>query len=92
MKKDQDLFNPAFINLDKKIKTSQNPGIESEPKEPKENKAEPGDENHFTDAMGDVTPLPGEKTRIIRPSGPHVKPSHPARTMNRKPWHTFPAW
>jgi DNA-nicking Smr family endonuclease len=78
MKKDKDLFNPAFKNLNKKIKTSPDSGIESEPKEPKENKAEPGDENHFTDAMADVTPLPGEKTRIIHPSGPHVKPSHPA--------------
>ena len=28
--------------------------------------------------MADVTPLPGEKTRIVRPSGPNVKPSHPA--------------
>jgi DNA-nicking Smr family endonuclease len=78
MKKDNDLFNPAFENLDKKLKTSQNLEIESKPKEPKEDKAERGDENHFTDAMADVTPLPGEKTRIVRPSGPHVKPSHPA--------------
>jgi len=78
MKKDNDLFNPAFKNLEKKIKTSQNLGIESEPKEPKEDKAERGDESNFTDAMADVTPLPGEKTRIVRPSGPHVKPSHPA--------------
>ena len=78
MKKDNDLFNPAFKNLEKKIKTSQNLGIESEPKEPYEDKAERGDENNFTDAMADVTPLPGEKTKIVRPSGPHVKPSHPA--------------
>jgi DNA-nicking Smr family endonuclease len=78
MKIDKDLFNPVFKNLNKKIKTSQNLGIESKPKEPKEDKAERGDENNFTDAMADVTPLPGEKTRIARPSGPHVMPSHPA--------------
>ena len=88
MKKDKDLFNPAFKNLDKKIKTSPNSGIESEPKEPNENNAKPGDENHFTDAMADVTPLPGEKMRIVRMSSLPIPP----RTMNRKPWHTSPAW
>jgi DNA-nicking Smr family endonuclease len=78
MKRDNDLFNPAFKNLDKKIKTKKKLGMSSKPKELKKGKDEHGDEDDFIDAMADVSPLPGEKTRIIRPSGPHVKPSHPA--------------
>ena len=84
MKKDNDLFNPAFRNLDKKIKTVQNQKIKSVPKELVKDKAQQGDKHHFIDAMADVTPLQGQKTRIVRPPGPHVKPSHPAPDDERE--------
>lgn len=84
MKKDNDLFNPAFRNLDKKIKTSQNQKMKSAPKEPEKENVQQSDEHHFIDAMADVTPLQGHKTKIIRPPGPNVKPSHPAPDDERE--------
>ncbi len=78
MKKENDIFNPAFGNLNKKIVTAQNRVEKSESKKPKEDKSEKGDKHDFLDAMADVTPFQDDKSRIIRPPGPHTEPSHPA--------------
>jgi len=78
MKKNKDIFNPAFGDLDKKIKKVRNKGQESERKKPQEDNVVQADEYDFLDAMADVTPLPGNKKRIIPPPGPHIKPAHPA--------------
>lgn len=84
MKKETDLFNPAFKNLDEKIKTARKSEKEPEPEAVKADRAERRDEQRFMDAMVDVTPLQGNKRRIIRPPGPHIKPSHPAPDDERE--------
>ncbi|MDB4444649.1 Smr/MutS family protein [bacterium] len=40
--------------------------------------AESDDNQYFLDAVSDVTPLPSQQTRVTRPPGPNIKPSHPA--------------
>jgi DNA-nicking Smr family endonuclease len=77
MKKEKDIFNPVFGDLDTKVNKARNKVEEPESKKPKEDKSVQGDEHDFLDAMVDVTPLQSDKTRIVRPSGPNIKPSHP---------------
>jgi DNA-nicking Smr family endonuclease len=78
MKKDDNIFNPVFSNLDQKIRKARDSVEDSMRKNQKAIESEPKVEDDFLAAMADVTPLQDQKTRIIRPAGPHVKPSHPA--------------
>ena len=78
IKKDNDIFNPSFRNLDKKIRKARDSAEDSIRKKPKVNGPEQGVEDDFLVAMADVTPLQDQKRRIIRPSGPNIRPSHPA--------------
>jgi len=86
MKKKKDLFNPAFQDLHEKIKSTQDEVNASEAEPPNIEVAgspsisgtEPDDKQYFLDAVSDVTPLPDQQTRVIRPPGPNVRPSHPA--------------
>ena len=77
-KKDDNIFNPGFRNLDQKIRKARDSVEDSMRKKQKAIESEPDVEDDFLAAMADVTPLQGQKTRIIRPVGPNVKPSHPA--------------
>ncbi len=76
MAKEEDLFNPAFKDLDLKIKQSQEAERESEP--PPMDEARPDDEQAFLEAMSDVTPLPENKRKILPTPGNHLRPAHPA--------------
>jgi len=78
MTKGEDLFNPAFKDLDQKLKGSQ--GTSPEPNSGETEIDEPAeDKDHFfLEAMSDVTPLPGNRSKIVRIPGNHIKPAHPA--------------
>jgi DNA-nicking Smr family endonuclease len=78
MKKDNDIFNPGFRNLDEKIQKVRDRAEDSMRKKPRERESTRGVEDDFLVAMADVTPLQDQKRRIVRPSGPNIKPSHPA--------------
>jgi DNA-nicking Smr family endonuclease len=75
-KKKQEPFNPAFQDLPFRIRASRKPSKDYPPTPPGKDK-EPEEINAFVEAMSDVTPLPRGKTRNIRNSGNHIKPSHP---------------
>ena len=77
-KKDDNIFNPGFSNLDQKLKKARDSVEDSMGKKQKAIESEHDVEDDFLAAMADVTPLQDQKTRIIRPAGPNVKPSHPA--------------
>jgi DNA-nicking Smr family endonuclease len=77
MAKEKDLFNPAFEDLDLKIKRSQETKRVSEPEQPRIDETKPDEEQSFQKAMSDVTPLPG-KRRIIPTPGSNIRPAHPA--------------
>ncbi len=83
MKKEKDPFNPAFKNLHLKIKSAPKPPKESE-KRRSETVDEQDDEGCFLEAMSDVSPLPGDKRKIIRERGANIRPSHPAPDDERK--------
>ena len=76
MAKKEDLFNPAFKDLDLKIKRSHKAQMESE--RPQTDEAKPDDEQSFLEAMSDVRPLPENKRKIVPTPGNHIKPAHPA--------------
>jgi DNA-nicking Smr family endonuclease len=76
MAKEEDLFNPAFKDLDLKIKRSQKAERESERHQIDE--AKPDDEQSFLEAMSDVTPLPENKKKIVPTPGGNIRPAHPA--------------
>ena len=76
MAKEEDLFNPAFKDLDLKIKRSQEAEKESE--QPPMDEAKPDDEQTFLEAMSDVTPLLENKKKIVPTPGNHIRPAHPA--------------
>jgi DNA-nicking Smr family endonuclease len=76
MAKKEDLFNPAFKDLDLKIKRSHKAQMESE--RPQTHEAKPDDEQSFLEAMSDVRPLPENKRKIVPTPGNHIKPAHPA--------------
>lgn len=77
MKKDNDLFNPAFKGLHSKIKSSQEAIEKSESDESKTEKPEQDENPSFLEAMSNVTPLPGNKTRVTRYHGTNTRPAHP---------------
>jgi DNA-nicking Smr family endonuclease len=78
MKKDNDIINPGFRNLDEKIQKARDRAEDSMRKKPRESESTRGVKDDFLVAMADVTPLQDQKRRIVRPSGPNIKPSHPA--------------
>ncbi len=78
MKKDDHIFNPGFKDLDQKIKQARDNVEDSMREKPKAIESDQEVEDDFLAAMADVIPLQEQKTRIIRPAGPNVKPSHPA--------------
>jgi len=78
MKKEEDLFNPAFKDLDRKLKRSQKAKKESESEQPPVDEAKPDDEKSFQEAMSDVIPLSDNKRKIVPTPGSHIRPAHPA--------------
>ena len=71
MAKEEDLFNPAFKDLDLKIKQSQEAERESE--RPPMDEGKPDDGQAFLEAMSDVTPLPENKRKIVPTPGNHIR-------------------
>lgn len=78
MKKENDRFNPAFKHLHSKIKRSQEAMKESESKEPRTDTPEQDENQSFLEAMSNVTPLPGDKSKVTRYPGANTRPAHPA--------------
>lgn len=78
MKKDADIFNPAFQDLQEKIRKSRE-SIPEPVEEPpgKDDSAKP-DCTLFTEEMSDVRPLTGHKEKIARAPGANLRPAHPA--------------
>lgn len=60
------------------IKKSQKSASKADPEQVNTEKAVPDDNQHFHEAMSDVTPLPEDKRKIISNPGPNIRPSHPA--------------
>lgn len=77
MAKKKDLFNPAFKDLDLKIRRSQEINRVPEPEQPQIDETKPDEKKSFLEAMSDVTPLPGGK-RIVPTPGSNIRPAHPA--------------
>ena len=77
MAKEKDQFNPAFKDLDLKIKRSQATKRISEPEQPPIDAEKPDEEQSFQKAMSDVTPLRG-KRKIVPTPGGNMRPAHPA--------------
>lgn len=84
MNKEEDLFNPAFKDLDLEIKESQKAPKKPEAKPAKEEKTSQGDGNLFLEAMSGVTPLQGTRKKITRNPGDHISPPHPAPDDKRE--------
>jgi DNA-nicking Smr family endonuclease len=81
MGKKDDLFNPAFQELQAIIKRSQDyqkTHDESDAQQPDQREPSPDDEHSFQDAMSDVVPLPGKKRKAIRSPAKDIRPAHPA--------------
>ena len=78
MKEDNDLFNPAFKDLDIEIKESQKASDIPEDKTTKTNGEGQGDGDIFLEAMSGVTPLPGTRRKVTRSPGDHIRPPHSA--------------
>lgn len=78
MAKEEDLFNPAFKDLNLKIKRSQKPKRETESERPPIDEVKPDDEQSFLEAMSDVIPLSENKRKIVPTPGSHIRPAHPA--------------
>jgi DNA-nicking Smr family endonuclease len=78
VKKDNDLFNPAFEGLDNEIKGARKAPKTLKAKPGKTDGADQGEENLFLEAMSGVTPLPGTGRKVARSAGDHIRPPHPA--------------
>lgn len=78
MKKEEDLFNPAFKDLERKLKRALKAKKESEPEHPPVDEAKPDDEKSFLEAMSDVIPLSENNRKIVPTPGTHIRPAHPA--------------
>lgn len=78
MKGDNDIFNPAFKDLQKKIRKSRESTLE--PVEPPPDREDPAkaDRALFREQMSDVRPLAGHKEKILRAPGANLRPAHPA--------------
>jgi DNA-nicking Smr family endonuclease len=79
MKSKKGMFNPAFKNLNLRVKASQEARIESDHSHAKkEDDGVKGDNEYFLEAMSDVTPLPGKIRKLPPSPGINVRPPHPA--------------
>lgn len=81
MGKKDDLFNPAFQDLQSIIKDSQDyqkAHEESDAQQPDQRESSPDHEHSFQEAMSDVVPLPGKRRKAIRNPAPDMRPAHPA--------------
>lgn len=81
MGKKDDLFNPAFQDLQSIIKGSQDyqkAHEESDAQQPDQRESSPDHEHSFQEAMSDVVPLPGKRRKAIRNPAPDMRPAHPA--------------
>jgi len=78
MKKENDLFNPAFKDLPSKIESSKESVEESEIEESEIDEADQDENQFFFDAMSNVAPLSGNKRKITRHPGANTRPAHPA--------------
>jgi DNA-nicking Smr family endonuclease len=81
MGKKDDLFNPAFQDLQSIIKGSQDyqkAHEESDAKQSDQREPSPDDEHSFQKAMSDVVPLPGNRRKAIRSPVTDMRPAHPA--------------
>ncbi|MGD2125779.1 MAG: Smr/MutS family protein [Desulfobacteraceae bacterium] len=84
MKKKKDLFNPAFENLDVKLKRSQKRSEQAIRDEPIDAEDVPKEKDYFLEAMSDVTPLPADKKRGVWGQGTNIRPSHPAPDADKE--------
>ncbi|MBW1996327.1 MAG: Smr/MutS family protein [Deltaproteobacteria bacterium] len=77
MKKEKDLFNPAFKDLRKRIESNRR-RIEPEgPDKPSSPGRVENEEDYLLRALSDVTPLDTSKGRVLKSPQPHTKPLHP---------------
>ncbi len=77
MKKKKDLFNPVFKDLQQRIENRPKETPESDQASPALVEADAEEQDHFAEAMADVTPLSGAKMRITPSQGPNARPAHP---------------
>jgi DNA-nicking Smr family endonuclease len=78
MKKNDHIFNPAFKDLQQKITQSRKSAEMPRDKMVEKKGEEDADHSLFRKEMSNVTPLPGERGKIVRAPGANLKPSHPA--------------
>ena len=78
MKKEKEIFHPAFHGLQKKIKSVRERAEKTEPAQPKKPVPRQDDRGLFIEAMTDVEPISDNKSKIIPSPGSQKKPSHPA--------------
>lgn len=84
MKKDKDIFNPAFQELRQKIKKSRKSAEVPRNQSPERNDEVDIEHSLFQEEMSNVTPLPKDKEKIIRTPGANLRPSHPAPDDERE--------
>lgn len=82
-KKDTDLFHPAFEALKEKIKLAQ-AKPEAPPKEVPHKSELEEEMGFFLNAMAGVTPIPGDKKRLLHGSGSRTRPSQPPADESRQ--------
>lgn len=75
-KKNTDFFNPAFEDLNKKIKQVQAQPVPPPKQAPQEKHIE-DETSFFFNAMSGVAPISQEKEKARRSLAPRAKPSHP---------------
>jgi DNA-nicking Smr family endonuclease len=81
MGKKDDLFNPAFQDLQSIIERSQDyqeAHEESDAQQPDQSESSRDDERSFQEAMSDVVPIPGKRRKAIRNPVTDMRPAHPA--------------
>lgn len=81
MGKKDDLFNPAFQDLQSIIERSQDyqeAHEESDAQQQDQSESNPDNERSFQEAMSDVVPLPGKRRKAIRSPVTDMRPAHPA--------------
>ncbi|MBW1854298.1 MAG: Smr/MutS family protein [Deltaproteobacteria bacterium] len=78
MGKKDERFNPVFKELKLMIKESQEKPKRPEIIQPERDEPIPDDENSFSEAMEDVTPLQEVSRRRVRRQEKDVRPAHPA--------------
>jgi len=78
MKNEKDIFNAAFKNLNQKMKASQKDSPDPEEIQVENEPPEKDEEEYFFEAMSEVEPLTGKRTRLTRTPGKDIRPPHPA--------------